>query len=342
MDLKVARGEFFFLLGPSGCGKTTLLRIISGLLSPDTGSVLINGKDVTSIPAHKRDVNTVFQNYALFPHMNVFENIAFGLKMKKTPTKEIHQRVHELLGLVGLPDFADRKPSEMSGGQMQRIALARALINRPSVLLLDEPLGALDVKLRKQMQNELRQIQRNLGTTFVCVTHDQEEALALGDRVAVMRNGTIAQIGTARELYNHPESYYVCDFLGECNFLHNVKVSVEQNISVIHIDGYKLMAPTYPGSGNILAVRPEKIRVSENEYELETIDLSTADRNQLPGVLTEIQFVGSLYVLTVELKNGSRFKVHVPNNPSYVLPAPGNRVMLSWDYEDTILLEAET
>src|SRR5213078_4190419 len=217
--LDIRDGEFFSMLGPSGCGKTTTLRMIAGFEVPDEGRVLLRGADVTNVPPNQRNVNTVFQHYALFPHMNVFDNVSFGLELKKVPRGERRERVAEMLRIVQLEGMEKRKPQQLSGGQQQRVALARALVNRPAALLLDEPLGALDVKLRKQMQLELKRIQSTLGTTFVYVTHDQEEALAMSDRIAVMNGGRVEQIGSPREIYEHPQTAFVADFIGSLNAL---------------------------------------------------------------------------------------------------------------------------
>ena len=214
--------EFLTLLGPSGCGKTTTLRIIGGFLQPTSGDVLFDGVRINDVPPHKRRVNTVFQKYALFPHLNVFENVAFGLRIAKVPQKEIEQRVTEMLEIVSLKGFEKRKPDQLSGGQQQRVAIARALVNRPEVLLLDEPLGALDLRLRKDMQNELKRIQQQLGITFIYVTHDQEEALAMSDTVVVMDKGRIQQIGTPEDIYNEPKNAFVADFIGESNILDGI------------------------------------------------------------------------------------------------------------------------
>src|SRR5438128_4940237 len=219
VTLAIGEGEFFSLLGPSGCGKTTTLRMIAGFEVPDEGRVLLHGKDVTSTLPSRRPVNMVFQQYALFPHMSVYDNVAFGLKVKRVPRAEHRDRVHEMLRVVSLEGMDKRRARQLSGGQQQRVALARALVNRPAALLLDEPLGALDVKLRKHMQLELKRIQHDLGTTFVYVTHDQEEALAMSDRIAVMNGGRVEQLGTPREIYEHPASDFVADFVGTVNVL---------------------------------------------------------------------------------------------------------------------------
>jgi spermidine/putrescine transport system ATP-binding protein len=219
VTLSIQRGEFFSLLGPSGCGKTTLLRIIAGLDHPDSGSLRLSGVDALAVPAHRRAVNTVFQSYALFPHLNVFDNVAFGLRMKRTPRSAIKTRVHRVMEMVQIVELSARMPAQLSGGQKQRVALARAIVNEPQVLLLDEPLGALDLKLRKQLQQELHALQRRVGITFIYVTHDQDEALALSDRIAVMNAGRIVQVGTGEELYEHPRNRFVAEFLGGCNLI---------------------------------------------------------------------------------------------------------------------------
>src|SRR3954451_3563135 len=219
ITLEIAEGEFFSLLGPSGCGKTTTLRMIAGFETPDAGRVVLRGTDVTTVPANRRPVNMVFQQYALFPHMSIYDNLAFGLRVKRVPRAEHAARIGELLHMVSLEGYEKRRPRQLSGGQQQRVALARALVNRPAALLLDEPLGALDVKLRKQMQLELKRIQNELGTTFVYVTHDQDEALAMSDRIAVMNKGRVEQIGEPREIYEHPKTAFVADFIGSLNAL---------------------------------------------------------------------------------------------------------------------------
>jgi ABC-type Fe3+/spermidine/putrescine transport system ATPase subunit len=238
LDLEVRHGEFLCLLGPSGCGKTTTLRLIAGFERPDEGEILIGGRDVRRLPPYKRDVNTVFQSYALFPHLNVLENVAYGLKQRRLGRASRQKRARELLELVRLPEVADRKPRQLSGGQQQRVALARALANGPRVLLLDEPLGALDLKLRKEMQVFLKRLQQELGVTFVHVTHDQEEALALSDRVAVMNRGRIEQLGSPLEVYDAPVTRFVADFIGETNFVRR--------------------------NGSILALRPERLELSKD------------------------------------------------------------------------------
>ena len=227
VSISVKQGEFLTLLGPSGCGKTTLLRMIAGFGSPDSGEILINGTDITDMPAHERPVNTVFQRYALFPHLDVYENIAFGLKLHKVPEDEIDKRVRKVLKMVSMTDYEDRDVESLSGGQQQRVAIARAIVNQPKVLLLDEPLSALDLKMRKDMQIELKEMHRKLGITFIYVTHDQEEALTLSDTIVVLDNGDIKQIGTPTDIYNEPQNAFVADFIGESNILNGKMIQAD-------------------------------------------------------------------------------------------------------------------
>lgn len=264
IDLCIYRGEFFSLLGPSGCGKTTLLRILAGLELADTGQVLIRGKDVTRLPAHKRSVNTVFQSYALFPFMSVAENVGFGLRMQKVPAPTIQRKVSDVLELVEISSFAHRRPHELSGGQRQRVALARAIVNEPEVLLLDEPLSALDAKLRKQLQVHLCELQRRLGLTFIFVTHDQEEALVMSDRVAVMRAGKIEQLGAITDVYERPRTAFVAAFLGSSNLL--AGMSYAADCVETHL-GKLLVTEQLPQHGSVhLSIRPEKIRLSRQGF----------------------------------------------------------------------------
>ncbi len=265
IHLQIRRGEFFSLLGPSGCGKTTLLRILAGLELADTGQILIRGKDVSSLPAHKRSVNTVFQNYALFPFMSVAENVAFGLKMRQVKAESIQAKVAEALELVEISRFAQRRPHELSGGQRQRVALARALVNEPDVLLLDEPLSALDAKLRKQLQVQLCNLQRRLGITFIFVTHDQEEALVMSDRVAVMRSGKIEQMGLIDTVYERPCNAFVAAFLGASNLIQGTACGLD----MVSTQLGTLMVPNIqPDQGDVqLSVRPEKIRLSRQGFD---------------------------------------------------------------------------
>ena len=281
--------EFLTLLGPSGCGKTTTLRIIGGFLQPTSGDVLFDGVRINDVPPHKRRINTVFQKYALFPHLNVFENVAFGLRIAKVPQKEIEQRVTEMLEIVSLKGFEKRKPDQLSGGQQQRVAIARALVNRPEVLLLDEPLGALDLRLRKDMQNELKRIQQQLGITFIYVTHDQEEALAMSATVVVMDRGRIQQIGTPEDIYNEPKNAFVADFIGESNILDGIM----RADYVVEFFGRKFrcldkgFAPDEPVD---VVIRPEDV------------DIVPPDSGHLCGTVTSVTFKGVHYDTIVDFK----------------------------------------
>lgn len=337
--LTVARGEFVTLLGSSGCGKTTTLRIIAGLEQTDSGSVWINGQDVTKLPPDKRDVNTVFQNYALFPHMNVAENIGYGLKLRKVPRGEIKKKVAQMLELVQLEGYEKRKPSELSGGQKQRVAIARALVNNPKVLLLDEPLGALDLQLRRAMQIELKHLQKKLGITFIYITHDQEEAINMSDRIAVMKDGRIEQIGTPDEIYNHPKTSYVATFVGNANILHGVAESIQGENAIVKIGNDRVIvkletsqrdtedtgAKQYLSAGEkvTLAVRSENILLQEAAVIGDTdtdngdaVDISVTDRgldahnkNSVSGLqatVTEKNFAGGQLRVTLKLSDGTQ------------------------------------
>src|SRR4051812_39425987 len=266
VTLEIREGEFFSMLGPSGCGKTTSLRMIAGFETPDSGRVVLQGADVTTVSANRRPVNMVFQQYALFPHMSIYDNVAFGLRVKRVPRGEHRDRVHELLRVVDLEGLENRRPRQLSGGQQQRVALARALVNRPAALLLDEPLGALDVKLRKHMQLELKRIQHELGTTFVYVTHDQEEALTMSDRIAVMNGGDIEQIGDPKEIYEHPQTPFVADFVGSLNAFDLRVDEVAEGLAVMRVsERERLVVPvgvgTKAGDELRVAVRPERVRI---------------------------------------------------------------------------------
>jgi spermidine/putrescine transport system ATP-binding protein len=312
MNLSINKGEFLTLLGPSGCGKTTTLRIIAGFEMPSSGKVLIDGEDVTSNPPYQRPVNTVFQNYALFPHMNIFDNVAFGLKMKKVPGSQIEAKVLEMLKVVRLEGYEKRMPSQLSGGQMQRVAIARALVNSPKVLLLDEPLGALDLKLRKQMQIELKHLQRSLGITFIFVTHDQEEALTMSDRIVVMNKGLIEQVGTPEELYEKPKTKFVADFLGETNILegevfklkeHEVLLQLEQEQDIIRIPNLNYGL----GDKFMVSVRPERIVIKREPDETDVY---------LQCRFKEKIYVGSNVKIVMVLKNGKEIVASLPVNQS--------------------------
>ena len=309
VSLHIQAGEFITLLGPSGCGKTTLLRMLSGFETPDSGTVRLGGEDVTHLPPYRRNVNQVFQSYALFPHMTVRENIAFGLRMKKVPSAEAARRVEEVVALVALQGFEERKPAQLSGGQRQRVALARAIVLRPSVLLLDEPLSALDAKLRGQMQIELKRLQKHLGMTFVFVTHDQEEALTMSDRIAVFNNGRLEQLGTATEIYHEPRTAFVADFIGEANLLEAKLLSGEGKTTRVQAGGgLELMVNTarWPvdAATALISVRPEKVHVSKRHVEGENVFEAR--------VVGEL-FQGALDRLILELTGGARLTALVAN-----------------------------
>lgn len=299
LSLVIHKGEFLTFLGSSGCGKTTTLRIIAGLEQPDGGSVWLDGREVTEEQPNKRDVNTVFQNYALFPHMSVAENIGYGLKLKKTPKNEIKKRVEQMLELVQLSGYEKRKPSELSGGQRQRVAIARALVNNPKVLLLDEPLGALDLQLRRTMQMELKHLQKKLGITFVYITHDQEEAINMSDRIAVMRDGKIEQIGTPDEIYHHPKTSYVATFVGNANILHAVVKEIKENRVTLQI-----------GEDTVLAEVSEKERLTVGEnvtlaVRSEKIELSEDGKDGLKAMVVEKNFAGGQLRVSLRLTDGT-------------------------------------
>ncbi|HEU5252302.1 MAG TPA: ABC transporter ATP-binding protein, partial [Solirubrobacterales bacterium] len=309
LSLDLSSGEFFTLLGPSGCGKTTTLRMIAGFERPTEGEIRIEGSDVAQLPPHKRPTNTVFQSYALFPHLTVEANVGFGLKRKKVAKDEIAERVRAELERVGLASHAKRKPSQLSGGMQQRVALARALVNLPKVLLLDEPLGALDLKLRKGLQVELKRIQREVGITFVYVTHDQEEALTMSDRVVLMRQGRIAQVGTPRELYDRPASRYVADFIGDTNLLAGRVEAVAEGRAVLRVGEADLAAACDPGltaGGDAwLSVRPEAIAILRR-------DQPAPAGNLLEGRVAEAVYAGAQLRVHVEVDSGQRLVVAAP------------------------------
>ena len=295
IDLDVYDNEFITLLGPSGCGKTTTLRIIGGFETPDTGDVLFLGENINDLPPHKRNINTVFQRYALFPHLNVFDNVAFPLKEKKVPKAEIEQRVHEMLDLVALTGFDKRSVSTLSGGQQQRVAIARALVSRPRVVLLDEPLGALDLKLRKDMQVELKKLQKATGITFIFVTHDQEEALSMSDIIVVMSEGCIQQIGTPIDIYNEPVNAFVADFIGESNILDGVMLRDE----LVSFAGQKFVCVDRgfaPNESVDVVVRPEDV------------DIVPMEKGMLRGVVTSVTFLGVHYEIIVDI-NGFKWMI---------------------------------
>ena len=372
ISLEISKGEFITLLGSSGCGKTTTLRIIAGLEQPDAGSVWLDGREVTGLEPNQRDVNTVFQNYALFPHMNVAENIGYGLKLKKVPKSEIRKKVSRMLELVQLEGYEKRKPSELSGGQKQRVAIARALVNNPKVLLLDEPLGALDLQLRRAMQIELKHLQKKLGITFIYITHDQEEAINMSDRIAVMRDGRIEQIGTPDEIYNHPKTSYVATFVGNANILHGVAESIQGENAIVKIGNDKVIVKLKTsqqdtkdtgakqhltaGENVTLAVRSENILLQEaaaigdtGTDNGDTVDISVAggisdihDTNSISGLqatVTEKNFAGGQLRVTLKLSDGTQLIASRYGIDASV--AEGQTVRCSFLPTDAVLVDRE-
>jgi spermidine/putrescine transport system ATP-binding protein len=339
INLEVEDGEFFSLLGPSGCGKTTTLRMIGGFEQPTSGLIELSGEDVTWLPPYKRNVNTVFQNYALFPHLTIYENVAFGLRRKGVKDSEVKSRVREMLALVELPGYESRKPTQISGGQAQRVALARALINRPGVLLLDEPLGALDLKLRKQMQVELKRIQQEVGITFIYVTHDQEEAMTMSDRIAVMNKGRYEQLGNPESLYERPLTRFVAGFLGVSNLLSASVIERGAERSAVRLaDGTSLLVPATVLNGEVeidIGVRPEKIRLQPMSEELR------AGQNGLLGTVRDASYLGVSTNYIVETRDGARLTVYEQNIERTVhgsLYKPGEEVRLSWSPDHTFVV----
>jgi spermidine/putrescine transport system ATP-binding protein len=330
LSLEVESGKFYALLGPSGCGKTTTLRMIGGFEEPSAGTIYLGDRPVTGLPPHKRDVNTVFQSYALFPHLTIYENVAFGLRRKRVKGDELRNRVEEMLHIVGLDGYGARKPRQLSGGQQQRVALARALVNRPRVLLLDEPLGALDLKLRKEMQLELKGIQHEVGITFVHVTHDQEEAMTMADRIVIMNGGRIEQQGTPTELYETPRTAFVASFLGICNLLDGTTVGDDR---VRLDDGSEVRVPREALAGRQgrvqLGVRPEKLRFGAPEE----------SENTIAGAVSEIAYIGVSTQYIVETPAGS-LTVYVQNvRPGMNGVTPGDRLTLGWRPESTFVVQ---
>jgi ABC-type Fe3+/spermidine/putrescine transport system ATPase subunit len=318
LDLDVRDGEFFCLLGPSGCGKTTTLNVVGGFVAPSSGTVSIRGRDVTDLPPHKRPVNTIFQSYALFPHMNVVQNVQFGLRMSRVSKAERESRATEALALVGLTERAKQPVAALSGGQAQRVAIARALVNKPSVLLLDEPLGALDLKLRKRLQVELSLIHRNVGTTFLFVTHDQEEAMALADRIAVMDGGAVQQVGTPEEIYLRPKSRFVADFIGESNIIDG-----RMDGGVFRaVEGFAAPCPPdTPADAKALVVRPEAIRIDPT--------------GSIPAVVTSLSFLGPVTRVTLSVPQSDTMLVSTIHGGAaahmQVGVQPGDHVNVTWD-----------
>ncbi|MFI8867904.1 ABC transporter ATP-binding protein [Streptomyces sp. NPDC053707] len=340
LDLTVPQGSFFALLGASGCGKTTTLRMIAGLEEATTGTVSLGGRDITDLPPYKRPVNTVFQSYALFPHLDVSENVAFGLRRRGI--KSVKKQVGEMLDLVQLGDFARRKPHQLSGGQQQRVAVARALINHPQVLLLDEPLGALDLKLRRQMQLELKRIQTEVGITFIHVTHDQEEAMTMADTVAVMNGGRVVQLGAPADLYENPRTTFVANFLGTSNLIEGEIVSTGTDVVVsagggrLRLPGGRCPAPAESGGKLLVGVRPEKISLAHTDDAGAIPD----GRNRVTGRITDSSFIGVSTQYVVESPAGTALQVYEQNIERDGRLVPGADVVLHWNPEHTFGLDA--
>ncbi|MEH2339861.1 ABC transporter ATP-binding protein [Nostoc sp.] len=336
IDLDVRQGEFFSILGPSGCGKTTTLRLIAGFEIADAGKVLIQGQSMTNVPPYRRPVNTVFQSYALFNHLNVWDNIAFGLRLKKIRKSQIEARVEEALKLVKMESLRSRFPNQLSGGQQQRVALARALVNRPTVVLLDEPLGALDLKLRKEMQVELANLHKDLGLTFVMVTHDQEEALSLSDRIAVMNQGKIEQVGTPSQIYERPQTSFVADFIGDTNLFSGEIVAVDSsNVQISTKTGLSIVisraedTPSELSQAVVVSVRPEKIQLSLYPPNLPA--------NSFEGRLVNVMYLGTHVNYVVELTNGININVLQPNTFG-TLPDRDTPIYAWWAENDCLAI----
>ena len=340
LNLLVEEGEFLTLLGSSGCGKTTTLRMIAGFEEPTTGSITVEGEPIEDKEPYERNVNTVFQSYALFPHMTIYDNVAYGLKMKKVPKKEIKERVLKMLEMVQLSGFEKRYPSQLSGGQKQRVAIAQALINRPKVLLLDEPLGALDLKLRKQMQLELKRLQKKLNITFIYVTHDQEEALTMSDRIAIMHDGVMDQIGSPTEIYERPATKFVATFIGETNVFDGTIRSIEGGKAVIGIENGEVTSSGSVEEGDgkntgfavnefvTVSVRPEKMHFSPKPVEGFTV----------PAVVRDYIYVGSVLKCIAVLPNGNEIKMEKLAGEE--LPPIGEKVFICWEPEDAVLIHS--
>jgi spermidine/putrescine transport system ATP-binding protein len=332
-NLEVQGGEFVSLLGPSGCGKTTLLRIVAGFEYPDSGRVLLDGRDITTMPAHRRPVNMVFQRVTLFPHLDVFENVAFGLRLKRVAKSETRQRVGQALELVRLPGYEERRVQTLSGGQAQRVALARAIVNRPKVLLFDEPLSALDLQIRRELQIELKDIHRELGATFVYVTHDQEEAMSMSDRVVVMQDGKIVQVGKPVELYRTPASLFVASFVGRPNIWRGRLVEAAAGRALVDVDGRRLPAPSaggcVAGDDVALVLRPETISLGKEAGNGEV---------SIGGTVADVRFVGAVVNYRVDC-DGRDLTVTRPSADAVL--AEGDSVTASWRLQDVLLLNAD-
>jgi len=344
VSLEVRAGEFIAILGPSGSGKSTLLKITAGFEQSDTGQVYLQGQDVTAVPPHRRNVNTVFQSYALFPHMSVFDNVAYGLRRKRLNEGEVRRRVADALALVALPDFGPRSPETLSGGEQQRIALARALVNRPAVLLLDEPLSALDLKIRRRMQIELKRIHEEVGTTFLYVTHDQEEALVMADRIAVMRAGSIEQVADGRAIYDRPATPFVANFIGETNWLRGHSRGVDDGTATIALESGGVARVSLgscagaPSGPLVLGVRPERMRM------LAAGEAVGPRLTTVCATLTKVVFQGPQVMLEAVTGSGERLRALRQHSGSEsngaLVPEPGAPVKLVWDESSTLLFPA--
>jgi len=339
LDVRIAQGEFFALLGPSGCGKTSTLKMMAGFEHPDVGQIRLEGEDVTATPPFHRDVNLVFQDYALFPHLNLRDNVAFGLKIKRVGRAERRKRADEMLERMALPGLGDRRISEISGGQQQRVALARALINHPKVLLLDEPLGALDLKLRRAMQLELKAIQRDVGISFVYVTHDQEEALAMADRIAVMSAGKALQIGSPREIYDHPTNRFVADFIGESSFLGGQRGRGDRDLVAFTLgDGRQILAR--PGfveddAPAVAMVRPEHTTL----FSVGTEEAPGTEWNWVEATVAELEYAGSDVHYFLDTASGDRLQSRMPASAETF--APGSRALIRFPVARTVLVQVD-
>lgn len=342
INLTIKKDEFFCLLGPSGCGKTTILRLVAGFESPTSGHILLDGKDISKLPPYKRDVNTVFQNYALFPHLSVFDNIAYGLRIKNVSGDEVRERVIKMLDMVALKGLDDRMPSQLSGGQQQRVALARALVNKPSIILLDEPLSALDEKIRRQMQVELSNIQYEVKVTFIYVTHNQEEALTMGDRVAIMRDASILQLGTPAEIYEKPQSRFVAEFIGSMNIFEGRVVSKNGNSAMIRLCDDEVIEVRRKlefdeGREILFGIRPESLKLTREN--------PSDDENCFPGVIENKVYFGEITEYIIKIKTGKNMQVMYQNyflKESNLIPfSEGDKVNIVWDKTSGQILGAQ-
>jgi spermidine/putrescine transport system ATP-binding protein len=334
VDFGIGRGEFFSMLGPSGCGKTTTLRMIAGFESPSAGRILLDGEDVSRTPPYRRNVNTVFQQYALFPHMNVFDNVAFGLRSKRFPKTWVTESVREMLEIVRMEDFAKRRPAQLSGGQQQRVALARALVNKPSALLLDEPLAALDLKLRQAMQLELKRIQRDTAVTFVFVTHDQQEALTMSDRIAVMSDGWVEQIGSPTDIYHRPATPFVAGFIGEANLLPGTLAGRGAGTATVAISGGSIAVPDAPAAaGSVLVmVRPERVAVGRGA--------PAGGRAGVAATVDEIIFRGANVHVGLTADDGTALVAQLADDRALDGLRPGDPAWATWDRDASYLVPA--